>query len=183
MKRSVDQALLDLRAKIATWAAEPAGSGVYVFVYPPEWEAAMLSRFQQFAGDCESEGWHIDLVDVGQGFLEFIEAYGDLEDQLATVEREAGSRVLSDLNVLASDYLSEVLTTPLQPPAIARVLINTGALATLVSYSAICSGLRCDDAPPGAACRNVIAFPGEGDERSLNLLGLRSDTNYRIPRI
>ena len=29
----------------------------------------------------------------------------------------------------------------------------------------------------------VLAFPGEGDDRALNLLHLRADTNYRVPRL
>ncbi len=77
-------------------------------------------------------------------------------------------------------WLTKLLSTPLEPPAVCRLLVNTGALGTFVSYSAITNALHGGTALTAPA---ALAFPGEGDERYLNLLGLRVDTNYRVPRI
>lgn len=183
MRRTMEQALLDLRQRIAGWARAPARPGIYIFVYPPEWEARMLSLFPAFAADCAEAGYPLDLIDIGQGFLVEIERRKGLADELCALERDAPERLQHDLGVLAERYVVEALKAPLQPPAVARLLINTGALATFVSYSAITNALHHDGPDSEVGAPTIIAFPGEGDERSLNLLRLRTDTNYRVPRI
>ena len=63
----------------------------------------------------------------------------------------------------------------------ARILVNAGSLAAFISYSAITNEFYgASTRPPGPI---VIAFPGDADERSLSLLRLRADSNYRVPRI
>jgi hypothetical protein len=83
--------------------------------------------------------------------------------------------------VLGNEAIEGVLRTPLADGLVCRLLVNTGALATFVSYSAITNELH--GSSEGPMVPTAIAFPGEADERSLNLLGLRPDTNYRVPRI
>ncbi|MBI3978333.1 MAG: hypothetical protein HY331_09120 [Chloroflexi bacterium] len=183
MRRSVDQAFLDLRQAVAAWAGGRMKPGIHIFVYPPAWEAVMLVRFPAFSAECAASGWPITLVDVGQGFLAEVERRKGFVDQLAALEKESRDRLLHDLGVIAERYLLKVLKVPLDPPAVARILVNTGALATFASYSTTANALQYDGPASDALPANVIAFPGEGDERSLNLLCLRVDTNYRIPRI
>ncbi len=48
MRRSIDQALLDLRGHVSEWGRRGARPGIWVFVYPPEWEATMLERLAAF---------------------------------------------------------------------------------------------------------------------------------------
>jgi hypothetical protein len=183
VRRSLDQAFIDLRQHLEDWAQRGAKPGIRVFVYPPEWEARMLARFPTFADELAAKV-PLRLVDVGQGFLAEIERRKGFVDRLADLERggETG-RLLRDLGEIGQRYLTRLLATPLEPPASARLLINTGALATFVSYSAITNALHGDGPARGVAAPTVLAFPGEGDERHLNLLRLRADTNYRVPRI
>lgn len=184
MKRSIDQAFLVLRQQVTVWARGEAKRDVRVFVYPPEWEPVMLARFQAFAEDCAAAGWPINLVDVGIGLLAELERRSGFVGSLEGLERDSRDRLLHDLGVVAERYFGGVLTEPLEAPAVCSLLINTGALGTFVSYSAITSALHSNGGDVGAvAAPSALAFPGESDERSLNLLGLRLDTNYRIPRI
>jgi len=183
MRRTVDQAFLDLRQAIASWAQGRVRPALRIFVYPPEAEAAMLARFPAFAQECAAAGWPVKLVDAGQGFLAEVTRRKGFVDQLTAVEKTSRARLLSDLGVVAERYLLRTLQAPLEPPAVARILVNAGALATFASYSAITNALHYDGSAASATGHNVIAFPGEGDERSLSLLGIRVDTNYRVPRI
>lgn len=178
MRRTADEAFLALRSALNTWAAGDARPDVRVFVYPPEWEASMLARFPQFAEELAVVGCPVELADVGACFLQEVERRKDAVEMLAAVEHQGRRDLLHDLGELAKRALIRQLRAPLTPPATCRILINTGSLATFVSYSAILNGLYNETPVP-----SVLAFPGEGDEHSLNLLGLREDTNYRVPRI
>jgi hypothetical protein len=184
MRRTIDEALFALRQQVAAWARGEARPGLRVFVYPPEWEAPMLARFPAFADECAAAGWPISVIDVGTGFLEEIARRPGFEERLAQLEQKGTDQLLNDLGVLGSRYVTRVLKAAVPEPAVCRVLVNAGALATFVSYSAIANALHGDagDADGAVPC-NVLAFPGEDDERSLNLLRLRVDTTYRIPRI
>jgi hypothetical protein len=51
-----------------------------------------------------------------------------------------------------------------------------------VSYSAIANAMHTDAGGTAPTANSVLAFPGEDDQLSLNLLRLRVDTSYRIPR-
>jgi hypothetical protein len=53
----------------------------------------------------------------------------------------------------------------------------------VTSYSAVTNELYGAKGEAGPAAPAIIAFPGEADDRSMNLLGLRRETNYRTPRI
>lgn len=182
MRRSVDQASIDLRQHLEEWVRSGAKPGIRIFVYPPEWEARMLARFPIFAKEL-AERIPLSLVDVGQDFLAELERRKGFVDRLAALEPQGAERLLRDLGEIGQRYVTRLLGTPLEPPAVARLLVNTGALGTFVSYSAITNAMHGD----GPACRvaapSVLAFPGEGDERQLNLLRLRAETNYRVPRI
>ena len=186
MRRSVDQAFLDLRAHITQWAKGGTKPGLRIFVYPPEWEAVMLARFPQFADECAHAGYPLHVVDVGQGFRHEIERRTGFIDQLSALERQRPERVLHDLGEIAQRYLRRLLVSPLEPPHAVRLLVNTGALGSFVSYSGVANALSdggVGDGGQSLEAPTVIAFPGEGDDRSLSLLRLRADTNYRVPRI
>lgn len=180
MKRSLDDAFFALRQQIADWARGTARPDVRVFVYPPELEPLVLERLPALAAECEQSGLHVELVDVGQGFLQSIERRKPLLERMAKQETEHPERVVHDLGQLAERYLSQQLREPLGEGACCRILANTGSLATLVSYSALSNDLYGDQS---FKIPTVIAFPGEGDDRALNLMLLRRDGNYRIPRI
>jgi hypothetical protein len=182
VKRSFEQAVADLRQHLEECGQGETKPGVRIFVYPPEWEPLMLTRFQGLAEELAARA-PLSLLDVGQGFLAEIERRKGMVDRLATVERQSPDRLLADLAELAHRYLTRLLATPIEPPGVVRLLTNTGALGTFVSYSAITNALHGDGPGVGVATPTVIAFPGEGDERQLNLLRLRADTNYRVPRI
>jgi hypothetical protein len=182
MRRSLDQAFIDLRQRLLEWARSKPKPDVHIFVYPPEWEARMLARFPRFAEDLAPQA-PIDLVDVGHAFVGEIERRKGLVARLTAVEGQSTGRLLHDLGEIAHQYLTRLLAAPLPPPAVARLLINTGALGTFVSYSTITNALHGDVSGSSVAAPAVLAFPGEGDERELNLMRLRSDTNYRVPRI
>jgi hypothetical protein len=179
MRRTVEQAFEALRTQIRAWARGEAKPDLRVFVYPPEWEPLMLSRMPAFAERCSADGELVELLDLGQGFLR------ELDDRNGMVERLRGldrDDVLHDLGWIATTYLRRAITSPLPAQAVCRVLINTGALGTFASYSAVANELSGGMPEPGIPA-TVLAFPGEADERSLNLLRLRVDTNYRVARI
>lgn len=182
MRRSADQAFIDLRQHLEDWMHSGAKPGIHIFVYPPEWEARMLARFPIFAEEIAAR-LPLTLVDVGQGFLAELERRKGFVDRLAALERQGTERLLHDLGEIGHRYLTRLLATPLEPPAVARLLINTGALGTFVSYSAIANAMHVDGPARSVGAPTVLAFPGEGDQRQLNLMRLRADTNYRVPRI
>ncbi len=182
MRRTIDEAFRDLQEQVGAWALGHAKPGLRVFVYPPEWEPVMLSRFCAFADECSAIGRPISLVDVGQAFLAELERRARFVERLAEVERESRDRLLHDLGVIGRRAVEKVLTEPLEAPAVCRVLINTGALGTFVSYSAIANSMHTDAGGTAPIANSVLAFPGEDDQLSLNLLRLRVDTSYRIPR-
>lgn len=180
MRRTVEDALLSLREQVKAWASSTAEPDVRVFVYPPEWEALMLQRFPKFAQDCADEGMPVEIVDVAQAFRSVVDARG-VEPQLVALEPRSHEQLLDNLRVLASEAVEGAVRSPLSAGTVCRLLVNTGALATIVSYSAITNELYGSADVPLVPV--AIAFPGEADERSLNLLGLRPDTNYHVPRI
>lgn len=182
MRRSIDQAFIDLQRHLENWMHTGAKPGIRIFVYPPEWEARVLFRFPIFASEL-SERVPLSIVDVGQGLLAELEKREGLVDRLAALEQQSTERLLHDLGEIGHRYLTRLLATPLEPPAVARLIVNTGALATFVSFSAITNALHGDGPACSVAAPAILAFPGEGDERQLNLLRLRADTNYRVPRI
>ncbi len=182
MRRSIEEAFADLRRHLQGWKQEGAKPGIRVFVYPPEWEPRMLARFPSFAEEISSI-FALALVDVGQGFLEEVERRKGFEEREAVVEARSTAQLLGDLGELGHRYHTRLLATPLESPYLGRLLLNTGSLGTFVSYSAITNALHGDGPSANVATPTVLAFPGEGDERQLNLLGLRADTNYRVPRI
>jgi hypothetical protein len=184
MRRSVEEAFAALRQQVSAWAGGSRSPELRVFVYPPEWEAVMLARFPSFAADCAKAGWPIEMIDVGAEFLAEIERRRGFVERLAERERADVRQVLHDLGVLAERYLERKLGAEMSSPAVCRLLVNTSALGTFVSYSALTSRLYGDQSSgEGLGGCAVLAFPGESDEGALNLLRLRRDTNYRVPRI
>ena len=178
----MEQALVDLRQNLLEWAQGEPNPGVRIFVYPPECEARMLARFPSFTEELAPQV-PLCLVDVGQGFLEEVERRKGMIGRLEVQEQQSTDRLLRDLGEIAHRYLTKLLATPVTSLAFGRLLINSGALGTYVSYSAITNALHGDAGASGVASPAVLAFPGEGDERELSLLRLRADTNYRVPRI
>jgi hypothetical protein len=176
VRRTLEQALQDLRSQVRSWARKKDRPELKVFVYPPEWEAVMLARLSAFAERCAAEGEPIELEDVGVGFLRELESREGVIDQLSSLGRP---ELLHDLGWLASSYLKRAIARPLEDGLVCRLLTNTGSLGTFVSYSAVANELT----GPGRAPAVVLTFPGDADERSFNLLGLRVDTDYRMPRI
>ena len=179
MRRTIEQALDALRAQVNAWAKGGARPDLRVFVYPPEWEALMLYRLPTFVDELRSEAVVVSLEDVGQGFLGELERRKGLEERLVSLERD---ELLHDLGVVANSYLRRVFTAPLEDGEACRILMNTGSIGTFVSYSSVTNEMSGSPASDGLPA-TVLAFPGEADERSLNLLRLRIDTNYRVPRI
>lgn len=182
MKRTLDQALAALERQIQTWATEGEPE-IRVFVYPPEWEAVMLLRVRELTERLGREGRAVEVEDVGRGFLSVLERRAPLVERLAEREARDQRQVVHDLGVLASRYLDELFRRPLPVGTVCRLVVNTGALATIVSYSAIMNSLYGARGGGGAGGPTIVAFPGEADDRSLSLLGLRKDTNYRTARI
>lgn len=138
----------------------------------------MLERFPSFVQGCAARGCPIDLVDLGQGLLREIERRPTLEGRLRASEQRGTERVLNDLGEVARAYVERLFAGPLQPPLVCRLLMNSGALGVFVSYSAVMNGMSMEEGPTV-----ILAFPGEADDRSLNLLELRTDTNYRVARV
>lgn len=182
MRRSADQSFIDLRQHLQDWMHSGAKPGINIFVYPPEWEARMLARFPIFADEL-ADRVPLSLIDVGQIFLAEFDRRKGFVDRLAALERQRTERLLHDLGEIGYRYLTRLLASPLEPPAVARLLINTGTLGSFVSYSAIANAMHVDGPARSVGAPTVLAFPGEGDERQLNLMRLRADTNYRVPRI
>ena len=184
MKRTMEEALNALQQKILSLQRGGSRANVSVFVYPPEWEAVMLARFSSFAQECEARGCPVGLVDLGQGLLTEIERHKGLEESLVGLETHNPVNLLHDLSIVAERYLKRIMKSSPEAPMICRLIVNTGALATLVSYSAIANELAGSPAgAEGGPLPCILAFPGDGDEKFLNLLRLRADTNYRAPRI
>jgi hypothetical protein len=180
VRRSVDDALLALREQIRSWASGKTEPDVRVFVYPPEWEGLMLQRLPHFAEDLAAARTPIEIVDVAQAFRAVIDNRG-VEAQLVALEKRAPTQLIDNLRVLGNEAVEGALRAPLAEGVVCRLLVNTGSLAAFVSYSAVTNDLHGSSEAPRIPV--AIAFPGEADERSLNLLGLRPDTNYRVPRI
>ena len=175
----MEDALLALRVQVKAWA-NGAPADVRVFVYPPEWEAQMLARLPAWAEQQADQGFAVELIDVGQAFARKVEER-HAATALAAMERRGTGKVMDSLRTLSH----ETVTAEIRQIAGARhrctILVNTGSLATMVSYSAITNESHgAAERPPGPV---VIAFPGEGDDRTLSLLNLRPDANYRVPRI
>src|SRR5438105_4524388 len=101
MRRTVEEALGELRSQIGRWAEDGPQVGIYFFVYPAEWEAQMLNRLPGFARECEAVGWPIELVDVGQRLLADIDATPSLAESLVESERLNPRQTMQDLNLLA----------------------------------------------------------------------------------
>jgi hypothetical protein len=177
VRRTLEQAFQALNDQVKAWASGQARPDLRVFVYPPEWESLVLDRLPSFATESEAAGRPIQLEDVGQGFLAELKRRKGLVQRLEQMDQD---QVLHDLEQIASRYLEHALTRPLDEPAVCRVIMNTGSIGTFVSYSAIANKLAGSD---GDVPATLLAFPGEADDRSLNLLRLRVDTNYRVPRV
>jgi hypothetical protein len=182
MKRSMDEAIQALKQQIAEWAKEAPGpsSRLKVWVYPPEWEARIPDQLTALGQECQKAGRLIELFDIGQGFLAEAKRRTGFLDKLEGIEVNQPDRVLDDLKTLANRLIQSVFRSPVASPIVCRVLYNSGSISTFVSYSAITNELYGSEEVPSP---NVLAFPGEGDERYLNLLHLRADTNYRVARI
>src|SRR5207253_573697 len=131
-----EEAFAALRQQVAIWASGSRSPELRVFVYPPEWEAVMLARFPSFAAGCAQAGWPIEVIDVGAGFLAEVERRRGFVERLAERERADVRQVLNDLGVLAERYLERTLGADVPPPTVCRLLVNTSALGTFVSYSA-----------------------------------------------
>ena len=178
MRRTLDDTLLALREHLQAWAWHQARPDVRVLVYPPEWEAAMLARVPSFASECATAGLPIELVDIGHRFLDELERRPHRLEMLLRDDASRKATVARDLGMIAASLLTQVIQADLAPPAICRILTNTATLATFTSYSAVLNRLY-----DGVTTPVVLLFPGEGDDRALNILGLRSDPSYRVPRI
>jgi hypothetical protein len=179
VKRTLEQAFQALHDQVAAWGSREMRPDLRIFVYPPEWEALVLARMPAFAESSAGEGLPVMVEDVGQGFLAEIDRRKGFVDRLSTAERD---ELLHDLGWVAAGYLRKAMKAPLELPAVCRILVNTGSLGTFVSYSSIANELG-GEGSGSTLPATVLAFPGEGDDRSLNLLRLRVDTNYRVPRI
>ncbi len=178
MRRSLDDALLALRNHARACAHGSLRPDVRVLVYPPEREAQMLARLPGLAAEWAADGLPVEVVDVGQRLRDELEARPHRLEQLLRDDAAGRATVPGNLGTIAAAMLERLLRSPLDPPACCRILANTGALAAFVSYSAITNGLY-DSVP--SPC--VVLFPGEGDDRALNILNLRSDPTYRVPRL
>lgn len=181
MKRTVDDALLALRGYVRSLKTPGARGEVSVLVYPPEREAEMLAKLPAYIAALTEEGYGVELVDLGQRLAAELDSRPELRDDLIAMEASSPEDVLDDLGVIGTQLATREIINPLPADTLCRVLANLGALAPFVSYSAITNDLYGSteiSVPP-----TVLAFPGEGDERSLNLLRLRVDTAYRVPRI
>jgi hypothetical protein len=183
MKRTLEQTLVALESQIRTWTSTPGSAEIRLLAYPPEWEAVMLSRMSNLVGRLEEEGHRVEMEDVGRGFLAHLERRAALVQRLLASEVKQEQQVAHDLGVLASRYLGELFRRDLPPGVACRLVVNTGALAALTSYSAVMNGLHGAKGKGGPGAPTILAFPGEVDDRSLNLLGLRRETNYRTARV
>jgi hypothetical protein len=179
MRRSLDDALLALRGQVKAWATG-ARPDIRVFVYPPDCEALLLARIPIWALERAKEGLAVDVVDIGQEFRTVV-SRRRAGPALAELERRSAAQAMESLRSLAREAILGAIQRPLEPPAMARLIVNSGSLASFASYSAITNEFH--GAAESAAAPVAIAFPGEGDDRTLSLLNLRPDANYRVPRI
>jgi hypothetical protein len=139
----------------------------------------MLARLPDWSQQRAAEGLALDMVDIGQEFRGVVERR-KAADSIAALELRAPAQALESARALAREAVVGAIRRPLTAGQICRLLINTGALATVASYSAITNEIHGSaDRPPPI----VVAFPGEGDDRALSMLNLRPDANYRVPRI
>lgn len=180
MRRTIGETLAALRRQVREWA-NGAQPDIRVMVYPPEDEAAMLARLPEFVAELASEGLIVDLVDLGKRFVESMDASPHRLETVVKLEQAKPDQAAEDIGVLARRVVHKAIEADLPEGAVCRVLCNVGALASVVSYSAITT--EYFGSTERRAPATVIAFPGEGDERSLNLMNLRLDTNYRVARI
>ena len=149
-----------------------------MLVYAPEYEAELLARLPEFEAECAAAGLPVEVIDIGQRFCRELESRPMRMQALLRDDAAGKPSVPRDLGTIAARLVDGLITAERVPPAPCRLLSNTGSLATLISYSAIAN--RLYDAAPMPV---VLLFPGEGDDRALNILGLRSDPTYRVPRI
>jgi hypothetical protein len=178
MRRTLNDTLLALREQLRAWSSGQAPRDLRVLVYAPEYEAEMLARLPEFAAECAAAGLPVEVINVGQRFLAQLESRPIRMQALRKDDAAGKPSVLGDLGTIASRLVDSLITAERVPPATCRLLSNTGSLATLISYSAIANRLYDATQTPVA-----LLFPGEGDDRALNILGLRSDPTYRVPRI
>ncbi|MDQ2786770.1 MAG: DUF1788 domain-containing protein [Chloroflexota bacterium] len=178
MRRTLDEALIALRHTVDGWARGDVRPDVRVFVYPPEREVEMLARLRSFVQERAMAGQQIALLDVGTLLLQEVERRVGMSERLAQQEERDRRRLAQDLEQFATRAVRNAILAPHDSATVCRLLLNTGTLATTISYSALLNDIHDTVTTP-----SILAFPGEGDERSLNLLGLRSDTSYRVPRI
>ena len=178
MRRTLEETLLALREHVRSCGRHEVRTDLRVLVYRPEWESLMLAALPEQAEAWAHEGWPVELVDVGQRFREELEGRPRRLEQLLRDDAANKPTVPTNLGTIAAAMLERILTSELAPPACCRILTNTGALATFTSYSAVAN--RLYDSVPAPT---VLLFPGEGDDRALNILGLRSDPTYRVPRL
>lgn len=178
MRRTLDDTLLALREQLRAWSSGRAKPDVRVLVYAPEHEAELLARLPAFTEECADAGLPVEVIDVGWRFRDELESRPTRLQTLLRDDAAGKASIPRDLGMIASGMVTELITAKGTPPAICRLLSNTGSLATLISYSAVVNGIYDTVSLPV-----VLLFPGEGDDRALNILGLRSDPNYRVPRI
>jgi hypothetical protein len=181
MRRSPEDAVQALRTQVMDWGRNEVKPDLRILAYPPEWEAGMIRRIRALAAELEHANLPVDVVDAGAELVANVVARSGLRDRLEQSDLKDPEKAYDDLSYLATTALVKVLKRPLPDGHVARVVVNTGGLATLVSYSQITSEFVGTDSALGGA--TVLAFPGDADERSLNLLHLRIDTSYRAPRI
>lgn len=178
MRRTLNDTLLALREQVRAWRSGRASPDLRVLVYAPEYEAEMLARLPDFQAECAAAGLPLEVIDVGQRFRAELQTRPARMQALLHDDAAGKSGVPRDLGTIASRMIAGLITAEPAPPALCRLLSNTGSLATLISYSAIANRLYDSTRTPVA-----LLFPGEGDDRALNILGLRSDPTYRVPRI
>jgi hypothetical protein len=169
MKRSMDETLAALRQAI-----ESPRPGIRFLIYPPEWEAPMQGRLISLA-EADKQ---VELVDLGSKFVDYIDGRAGAEEALAAEEALGADILLGDLSTVAARVVVDTLTQALEQGATCRLLYNAGSLASFASFSSITNGPDLGGIAPA-----ILAFPGDGDDHSLSLLNLRTDTDYRIPRI
>ena len=181
MRRSPEDAILALRTQVVDWGRNGAQADLRILAYPPDWEAGMLGRIRTAAAELAVDNLLVEVVDAGVELVAAVEARKGLRERLEEADVRNPRDAFGDLGSFARATFEKLLRRPLPDGHVARVIINTGALATLVSYSQITSEFFGTGSDLGGG--TILAFPGDADERSLNLLGLRVDTAYRAPRI
>ena len=178
MRRTLNDALLALHEQLRAWGSGRARPDVRALVYAPVYEAELLARLPTFKAECEVAGLPVKITDVGQRFHDELDSRPTRLQTLLRDDATGKTSVPRDLGTIAARMVEDLIKSDLTPPALCHLLANTGSLATLISYSAIANRLYDSVSTPV-----VLLFPGEGDDRALNILGLRSDPTYRVPRI